>query len=106
MKKVFPWLRYCENHWKASMIWQNCLALSNAIEEDARIKAAEKKAAAEGEVIDVDADDDVGQDGQEKPSNSKRPRIDGEASEPKRRRVQNDKPAPSPDPASTKATTK
>lgn len=100
MENAFPWLRYCDNHWKAHQIWrsyypdwiviQRGLVKEKAEKEKAeKEKAAKEKAAPEGEVIDVDADVDNSQDNQG--GSSKRPRVDDEtSSEPKRRRVEED----------------
>jgi hypothetical protein len=111
MENAFPWLRLCENHWKSEQIWRNHYtgwlggAIRRAEKAKAKVKAkaAKEKAGTEGEVIDVDADADNGQSGREKLS--KRPREDGEASEPKRRRVEEAEPAPPPRPAPTRITT-
>lgn len=96
MENAFPWLRYCENHWKSEQIWRNgysdwyprALREKEEKEKAAKEKAA-KETAPEGEVIDVDADVNNSQDNQE--GSSKRPRVDDEtSSEPKRRRVEED----------------
>jgi len=103
MENAYPWLRYCENNWKAGMIWQNhykdwySSAKKNAGEKAAKEKAAKEKVerenmATEGDVIDIDDDTNDDQDGQEPPA--KRPRVDGETSAPKRRRVEEDEPTP------------
>jgi len=111
LEDAFPWLRYCESHWKSEQIWRNHYTQwfqgreeKAAKEKAAKEKAAKEKAAKEkaagGEIIDVDANSSDGQDSQEK--SSKRPQVDGEASEPKRRRVEEDAdeslPPPRPEP--------
>ena len=105
MEDTFPWLRYCENHWKSEQIWRNHYsnwysgkltdekekaekaAKEKAEKEKAEKEKAEKekaaKEAAEGEVIDVDADSSHTQG-----ESSKRRQVDGETSKPKRRRVE------------------
>ena len=96
MESTYPWLRLCENHWKAERIWLNHYspwypgAAKKLAEKEAAAAAA--KAAAEGRVIDVDADDNGGQDSQG--TTSKRPRLDDQTSISKRRRVDNIQPAP------------
>ena len=104
MENNFPWLRYCENHWKAAQIWKNHYS-------DWHVKAlrkiaekAAKEKAAKGEAIDVDADNDNSQDNQSLPS--KRPQVDGETTNPKRRRMEEDLPPTPPHPTPTKITTK
>jgi len=101
MENSFPWLRYCENHWKSEQIWRNHYtgwlrgAIRRAEKEKAKKAAAQKAAAlAEGKVIDVDAVVDKSQNGQE--TASKRPREDGEMSKPKRRRVEEPESTPPP----------
>jgi len=104
MENTFPWLCYCEDHWKSEQVWHNNYTTwySNQLKKTARRervvreKAAREKAAAEGRVIDVDTDESGIQDNQEKPS--KRPQVDGEAREPKRRRVEEDTVIPPPPP--------
>ena len=106
MENNFPWLRYCEAHWKSAQIWRINYSdwLITAEKDKAKREKAEKeKAAAEGKVIDVDADDNS-QDNQNVPS--KRPQVDGETSDPKRPRIEEDKPTPPTRPAPTKITTK
>jgi len=114
MEDAFPWLRYCENHWKSIQIWRNHYSqwLQNREEKAAKeeadratkaAKKAEKGKGPEGEIIDVDANDSEGQDTQGK--SSKRPREDGETNKPKRRRVEEDEPTPPPRPKPTRITT-
>ena len=109
MEREYPWLRYCDNHWKAQQIWRGHYPqwYGPAMKKEAARKAKEaaEKAAAEGRVIDIDADDDNGHNDQEK--SSKRPRPDDESTgESKRRRVEKVKSTPSAPPAPTKITTK
>ena len=82
METAFPWLRYCENHWKCEQIWLNHYppwyrgevrrakkaAEEKAAKEAAKnaTKAAVEKAAAEGKIIEVDADNGNVQDDQER----------------------------------------
>jgi hypothetical protein len=96
MEKSYPWLRLCSNHWKATQIWSNHYSpwYGSMLKEEAAAKAA-----AEGRVIDVDADSDNAQDGPEMPS--KRPQLDGETSDAKRRRLGEVSSAPSSHPAHT-----
>jgi len=90
MEKTYPWLRLCANHWKAEQIGHNHYsqwypgAAKNEAERVAKEAAA--KAAAEGRIIDVDADSNDNQDSQGKLP--KRPRPDDETRESKRRRVE------------------
>ena len=116
MENAFPWLRYCEDHWKAGKIWHNHYgnwhkhALKDAKKQDAiaaaekaaKEKAEKEKAAAEGDVIDVDPDTDDGQDGQE--NTAKRPQLDGEMSMSKCCRMEEAEPAPLPRRTSTTVT--
>ena len=121
MEDSFPWLRYCENHWKSDQIWRNHYSdwLRKAIEakekaekeKAAKEKAEKEKASAEGEIIDVDADNGNGQEEpsswsqvDSKTSEPKRRQVDGEMSKPKRRRVEEDEHVP-PRPKPTKITT-
>ena len=114
MENTFPWLRYCENHWKADQIWRNgypdwysraLIEQEKEKEKAAKEKAAKEKVAMEGEVIDVDAD--VGDSQDNKEGSSKRPRVDDETnSEPKRRRVEEDQATPPSRPVPTKITPK
>lgn len=108
MEKEFPWLRYCENHWKAKRIWQGHYSqwYGPMMKREAAKRAKEvvEKAAAEGRVINVDADDDSGRDGQEK--SAKRPRDDNEPiGKSKRRRVANVESTPPNHPTPSKVTT-
>ena len=103
METSFPWLRYCDNHWKAHQIWRN--NYSDWYNPKKGKGKGKDKEAAEGEVIDVDADAGDSQDNQE--GSSKRPRVDDEASsEAKRRRVEEDKSTPPSRPVPTKITSK
>ena len=109
MEREFPWLRYCADHWKAKQVWRGHYSqwYGPTMKKEAARKAKEaaEKAAAEGRVIDIDADNNNGHNDQEKPS--KRPRPDNETvSEPKRRRVEHVVSTPSAPPAPTKVTTK
>jgi len=106
MEREYPWLRYCENHWKAKQIWHGHYTqwYGPAVKREAARKAKEaaEKAAAEGRVINVDADND---NSREKPS--KRPRPDDETTDdPKRRRVEEAKSTPSARPPPTNVTIK
>lgn len=100
MENAFPWLRYCENHWKAAQIWRANYTdwrgtTFRKAEKKTKVKvekAVKDEAVMEGEVIDVDLDNNSHQDSQQE--SSKRPRVDGETSEPKRRRVEEDEPTP------------
>ena len=62
MEESFPWLCYCENHWKADRVWINHYPnwYKGAVDtRDARVKS-EVKARANvhaGEAINVDSDD-------------------------------------------------
>lgn len=97
METIHPWLRLCENHWKTERIGHNHYSqwYSGAVKKQAKEAAA--KAAAEGKVIDVDADNNRSHDGQE--TNSKRPQPDDETiNEPKRRRLDKAEPVPSSEP--------
>jgi hypothetical protein len=99
MEHNFPWLRFCEGHWKSDQIWRD--GYSNwRTKVKAKKTAAEAKAAAEGEFIDVDAVDTNSQDTQE--MSLKRPRGDEETNVSKRRRVEGDKSAPPPRSVPTK----
>ena len=116
MENAFPWLRYCENHWKTDQIWRNhysdwyrtkknAEAKEKAEQEKAaREKAAREKAAAEGEVIDVDTDS-PGSSQEVQEGSSKRPRVDDETSEPKRCRVEEVQSTPPSRPTATKKIT-
>ena len=77
MEESFPWLRYCENHWKTEQIWRNHYSqwYGNV---QRKAKAEAEKAVAEGIVIDVIADSNDVQDVQGRPS--KRPRPDDDPS--------------------------
>ena len=94
MEKNHPWLRYCENHWKADRIWVNHYPnwYKTAIEGKSRANAAP------GEVIDVDSVDvDVQAPRKtslkrrvvhiETDDPHKRPRVEEDESTPPRRRV-------------------
>ena len=128
MESSFPWLRYCENRWKAEQLWRNHYppwyhgelkreqeakdkaakkAAQRAARETAQkaTKEAVEKAAAEGNLIEVDLDSGDVQDDQGK--SPKRPRPDDEESgQPKRRRVKVINPASFSRPAPTAITTK
>jgi len=72
--------------------------------KEVRERAVREKASTEGRVININTDESGIQGNQKKPS--KRPRVDGEAREPKRRRVEEDVAIPPPPPAPAKTTTK
>jgi len=100
MEWSFPWLRFCEDHWKAKQIWRNNITTwtkSLGGSTGKQVEKEEAKAAIEGEVIDIDTDESDVQDGQEKPS--KHPQVDGKTRERKRRRVEEDTTTPPPAPA-------
>ena len=94
MEKNHPWLRYCENHWKADRIWANHYPnwYKTAIEGKLRANAVP------GEVIDVDSVD-IDIQGPQKTTlkrhvvhtktddPQKRPRVEEDESAPRRRRV-------------------
>ena len=68
-------------------------------ERAVRERAVREKAATEGRVININTDESGIQGNQKKPS--KWPRVNGEAREPKRRRVEEDVATPPPTPAKT-----
>ena len=97
MEEGFPWLRFCENHWKSEQIWINHYgSWLTAFKNPAR-----------GAVVKAedDADDEGDEDGQKKAP--KRPQEGGETSKSKRPRVDEKEPTPPPPPgpAPTKITT-
>jgi len=104
MESNYPWLRLCENHWKAERIGHNHYSpwYTGAVKKQAEeaAAAAASKAAAEGRVIDVDADNGGGQ--YSEGTTSKRPRLDDQTGVSKHRRVDKIKPTPLPITISTK----
>ena len=109
MEREYPWLRYCDNHWKAEQIWRGHYPqwYGPAMKKEAarKLQEAAEKAAAEGRVIDVDADGNDSHGGPEESSKRPRPDDDETVSKPKRRRVEEAKSTPLP-PVPTKVTTK
>jgi len=112
MEGKYPWLRLCQDHWKAVKIWHNHypqwwkglmkkLANEKMKKADAEVAAL---VAAEGRVIDVDDNDNGSQDGKQK--HSKQPRSDNETSEPKCRCVEKVEPTPPSQPTPAMATTR
>ena len=102
LESDYPFLRLCDNHWKARQVATNSYSqwYPKASKRRATAlakRAAEAKQAAGTEVIDID-DDDTNQD-----QPPKRPRAeDNEARRPKRPRVEETKSIP---PHPTKVTT-
>lgn len=98
MEDAFPWLRFCENHWKAEQIWINHYG---------SWLVSMKKSAGGGVAVKAEAnvDDGSGEDDQKKAP--KRPQEGGETSKSKRPRVDEKEPTPPPPsrPAPTKITT-
>lgn len=87
MENSFPFLRYCDNHWKSEQVFRSYYPGWRSDLE----KKAKAKAAAQDVTIDVDADI-VTEDNQPN-DNGKRPQPDNnETKNPKRRRV--DEPEP------------
>ena len=89
MEESFPWLRYCENHWKCDRLWTNHYSQwYNLPLKGKKVKGEPGELGAKkgtGEVFDVDIIDINPLDTQEHP---KRHRVDDETNEPKRRRVE------------------
>lgn len=97
MEGAFPWLRFCENHWKAEQIWINHYG---------SWLVSWKKSAGGGVAVkaEADADDESDEDGRKKAP--KRPQQGGETSKSKRPRVDEKEPTPTPPhPAPIKITT-
>ena len=99
LESEFPFLRFCEGHWKANQVATNSYSqwYQHAVDRKAGVEAkkAKKKAdagAAEDEVIDVDTDEkNAGEP-------SKRPREEGDniPGPSKRPRVEVFRPTPTP----------
>ena len=86
MEEGFPWLRYCKNHWKAMQIWHNHYSSwNNDRKGELENARPASEANAEGDVIDIDANEDDNQDVQS--THQKRPQADDNTSASKRRRV-------------------
>ena len=97
MESNFPFLRLCDNHWKARRVATNSYSQWYG-KVSKRMAAAKAKVAPGGEVIDVDADDDAGK-------SSKRPRAeDDNTRHPKHPRTEETEPMPTPRPDSAKVT--
>ena len=104
LESEFPFLRFCEGHWKANQVATNSYSqwYQHAVDRKAGVEAkkAKKKAAAgaaEDEVIDVDIDkNNTGEP-------SKRPREEGDnvPGPSKRPRVEDPRPTPAPRPLPT-----
>ena len=107
MEESFPWLRYCENHWKADRVWINHYPnwYKGAVDtRDIKVKT-EAKARANvhaGEAVNVDSDDAGVQDVQEKHTKRRPADESNKTSEPKRRRVDGGEVAPPPPPVAAK----
>ena len=82
MEEGFPWLRYCENHWKSLQIWRNHYP---SWHKDRMYEARRAKMEVDADVIDVDAG-----------------RSNDQVKKSKRRRMDDDEPLDSPGPAPTK----
>jgi hypothetical protein len=96
LEKEFPWLGYCESHWKAEQIWINHYGswLKNLRKEGGVAVKAEANSDDEDEVGDEEKAPKRPQEGGET-SKSKRPRVDEKEST----------PPPPPRPAAAKITT-
>ena len=89
METNYPFLRYCQDHWKALKVATNSYSqwLSNST---SRTAATKGKRRARSEVIDVDADEDDSGEASNRPKDteedapgtSKRPRVGGDRSAP------------------------
>ena len=88
MEESFPWLRYCENHWKADRVWINHYPnwYKGAIDtKDTKVKT-EAKARANvhaGEAVNIDSNDAGVQDVQEKHTKRRPADESNKTSEPK-----------------------
>lgn len=95
MEEGFPWLRYCEDHWKSDQVWIN------------HYSSWLKSLSTGGAVIktEVNSDEEEDEDGQKMAP--KRPQEGGETSQAKRPRVDERGPPPPlpPRPVSAKITT-
>ena len=80
MERNFPWLRFCENHWKSDQLWSNHYPNWHKRVMEAKEEAKAKASAEATKVIDVDSDNASIADVQ---TNLKRHRADDEMSEPK-----------------------
>ena len=95
LESQFPFLRLCEDHWKANMVATNSYSQWYPT---AMAREATKKRAAKGDIIDVDANENDGENASESPMvegenvsrPSKRPRIDSD--------LQSTRPHPRPRP--------
>ena len=88
MEEGYPWLRYCNNHWKSMQIWRNHYSSwhTDRKKELAAKAAAEAAAAAtEGDIIDIDANENDVQG-----IAKKRPQVEEGTGVSKRRRLGED----------------
>ena len=106
LESEFPFLRFCEGHWKANQVATNSYSqwYQHAVDRKAgvEVKKAKRKAtagAAGDEVIDVDTDEN------NTGKASKRPREEGDdvLEPPKRPRVEDPRPTPAPRSLPTRA---